>query len=320
MTLDWYNCYRDSWDRLITPESFAHPAKAARGLLVRIFAYAFERGWLWKGATVVDCFSGIGTTLIEGASRGCYVVGCELEPCFVDLVKANIELHRAMWEASGDPIPVIVQGDSRRLVELLGLALADAVCSSPPFGQLSAMPGGIADSIISSPPYAQAISGDHGETETAAESLAKRRTKGGSLGQSCRFGSYGITPGNISNLNSDTFWAAAKIIISQCFLILRPSGMAIWITKDFIRNKVRVPFSNDWKRLNEVCGFEFVEWIKASLVETDEHPSLFDQVDTTKRTKRASFFRRLYEKKYPDNAIDEEDVLVFRKPYAITIL
>ena len=32
----WAGCYDDSWQGLITPESFSHPAKMARGLLDRI--------------------------------------------------------------------------------------------------------------------------------------------------------------------------------------------------------------------------------------------------------------------------------------------
>lgn len=35
----WTGCYDDGWRDLIVPDAFAHPAKAARGLLRRIFAY-----------------------------------------------------------------------------------------------------------------------------------------------------------------------------------------------------------------------------------------------------------------------------------------
>ena len=115
----WIGCYDESYRGIITDASFAHPAKAARGLLRRIFDHAFEQGWLWKGAVVVDPFGGVGTTGIEAASRGCRCYMVELESRFVEFGKANIELHRAAWEACGDPIPEIYRGDSRDLVSVL---------------------------------------------------------------------------------------------------------------------------------------------------------------------------------------------------------
>ena len=111
----WHGAYDANWRDLITPESFAHPAKMARGLVERIFDELFALGALKAGDLVCDPFGGIGSTAISGAARGCRVVCCELEPRFVELGKANIDLHRRDWEAMGRPIPVMVQGDSRRL-------------------------------------------------------------------------------------------------------------------------------------------------------------------------------------------------------------
>lgn len=228
-------CYDDSWRGIIVDAAFAHPAKAARGLLVRIFDYLFDRGYLAKGETVVDCFGGIGTTGIEAASRGCRSFAVELEPKFIALAGQNIDLHRRIWEQSGDPLPIIVQGDSRRLREALGSVMADVVMSSPPYaecieskngpsglhvgkksmgrtmiamneagygsspGQLGSMPAGSVDAVVSSPPYAECLRGDNSAKETAAESQAKRLTPGGSLGQSCRHAGYGSAE-NLGNL------------------------------------------------------------------------------------------------------------------------
>lgn len=81
--------------------------------------------------------------------------------------------------------------------------------------------------------------------------------------------------------------------------------------KDFVRNKVRVPFSDDWRRLCEACGFVTVEWIKASLVKEWEEATLFEG-RKTKRRERKSFFRRLAESKGSPR-IDHEDVLIMTK-------
>jgi 16S rRNA G966 N2-methylase RsmD len=472
----WQGCYDGSWKGVITPESFAHPAKMARGLLTRIFDYAFKQGWLRKGDIVADPFGGIGSTGIEGASRGCRVFLCELEPRFVALAETNFALHRRTWETCGDPLPVIVQGDSRRLCEVLGPVMADCVVSSPPFqesisldrsnaaerrrvarergisaehispiemeklgmrhegaygqtpGQLGAMkaddvaavissppyasgtvhdgngideskltgnkagrntqaktegygrsegnignmPTGMVDAVVSSPPYAECLRGDGTQKETAAESQAKRLTPGGSLGQSQRtagYGSagnlgnlptgsvadylvssppfeaslatnvntigfenitgnmhrkpgktspsevkqdYGSTPGNVGNDTGATFWQAAKEIVQQCYQILKPGGVAFWVCKDFVRKRQRVPFSADWLRLCEACGFEVVEWVRASLVKRESQPGLFGE-EIVKTKSRKSFFRRLTEKK-GSPPIDCEDVLIVRKP------
>lgn len=132
----WRNCYDDSWRDLISPESFSHPAKMARGLVRRIFDYLIETGRLRPGDVCVDPFGGIGTTAIEGASRGMRVVCCELEERFVSLCKANFELHRRTWEVCGDPLPIVLQGDSRFLRRVI--AEAGCIVSSPPYAETEA--------------------------------------------------------------------------------------------------------------------------------------------------------------------------------------
>jgi hypothetical protein len=111
----WHRCYDETWKGLIVDGAFAHPAKMARGLVHRIFDELFVTGVIRKGSQVVDPFGGIGTTALEGASRGVNVTVCELEPKFVALSNDNVELHRRGWQLTGLPIPRIVLGDSRKL-------------------------------------------------------------------------------------------------------------------------------------------------------------------------------------------------------------
>lgn len=138
----WDGCYDAGWRDLIVPAAFSHPAKMARGLIARIFDHLFAIGALTKGATVLDPFGGIGTTAIEGASRGVRVICCELEPTFVALAHDNVAWHRPAWDAMGLPIPVIVRGDSRRLRQILQESVA-AVVSSPPYAEIAAGAGGL---------------------------------------------------------------------------------------------------------------------------------------------------------------------------------
>jgi hypothetical protein len=72
--------------------------------------------------------------------------------------------------------------------------------------------------------------------------------------------------------------------------------------------------SQQWADLCISCGFELVHWHRAWLVEDrgSQH-TLFGEVEH-KQVARKSFFRRLYESKYPENSIDWEDVLCMRLP------
>lgn len=127
----WHNCYDSNLKGLITRESFAHPAKMARSLCERIFDHGQARGYWKPGDLIVDPFGGIGTTGIVGAYRGYQVISVELEPKFIELHQANIERNRAKWERLGLPVPLIVQGDSRKLRDHVDDAVGAVM--SPPF-------------------------------------------------------------------------------------------------------------------------------------------------------------------------------------------
>ena len=331
-TTDWHNCYDDSWKGMIVDDAMAHPAKYAPGLIRRMIEYGMQRGWWTKGDLIADPFGGIGSGGVMAAGYGLRWCGVELEQTFVDLAMRNFELHRRTWELCGDPMPVIVQGDSRRFAEILSLTLwpemvgyenikktehrqgnayqdvcrsqdvsaADCqtagegrensqkthgdlqntdkglqgqeqchiqaraivretgiptptrstmrivqrngvtMCSSQKRRPLRQSTSQLTNTVqllpherdeaqvvgseegrattakeqradeleqkakidccITSPPYIDSVHGSHGERETAAETTAKRRTEGGSLGQSQRHGGYGTSEGNIGNM------------------------------------------------------------------------------------------------------------------------
>ena len=129
----WQGCYDDNWKGEIAEEAFAHPAKFARGLIRRIYQHAMERGWIGAGAVVVDPFGGVGLGALDAQVHGCRWVGCELEPRFVALGNENLALWQRKyghWPGWGSA--VLLQGDSRRLCEVVGGEVA-AIVSSPPF-------------------------------------------------------------------------------------------------------------------------------------------------------------------------------------------
>ena len=422
----WHGCYDAGWTGLIVPAAFAHPAKMSRALVVRIFDELFAMGVLRPGDVCVDPFGGIGTTGIEAAARGVRFVGCEIEPKFVEVARQNFEKHRRDWAEMGRPQPVMVEGDSRQLREVLRLAGVACVVASPPYagsvgspslgsvnkdawgtdgrnivvrrgltasygrtdGQLGALPAGSVAAVVSSPPWEAGAEGalragkfkdpaafaakmsaadGHGtrnsttarsrlaQMERDAEktygdspgqlgtmrsgagvdaivssqpyegslhasedgidwSAAKRETSNGGAHQApgaSVSAAYPASPENIGNRSGDTFWSASRDIVAESYAILKPGGVAVWVTKRFCRDGKIQPFDDDWRRLCEHVGFETFLEVHASLVHREEHAGLFGPI--VKTTARKSFFRRLYETKRPDNAIDYETVSFMRK-------
>ena len=171
--------YDDNWNGVIVPEAFAHPAKMARGVV----RWIFDRLNLPAGSLVADPFGGVGTTGIEGSSRGLRVVCCELEQKFVDLARQNFALHRHVWEQMGDPLPVIVCGDSRELRKHVGEAAA----------------------IVGSPPFCESL--NSGETAADMKARWPDAKLGGSWGQS-----YGNSPGQLGGMPSGEVEAVLESI------------------------------------------------------------------------------------------------------------
>ena len=69
------------------------------------------------------------------------------------------------------------------------------------------------------------------------------------------------TPGQLAQEHGPTFWEAAREIILQTRLVLKPGAVCAYVVKNFVRNKKRVPFCDDWARLLEMCGFRvFLRW------------------------------------------------------------
>lgn len=185
-------------------------------------------------------------------------------------------------------------------------------------GQLGAMPAGKVDAVVSSPPYEGAL-GNRKHEGDQQKYIARqqryneahpefKRPPATSMG-------YNGSEGNIANEYGETFWEAARDIVLECYAILKPGGIAVWVVKDFVRDKKRVRFSDDWIKLCEACGFKLIRHARAMLVKETRTHDLFGE-ETVKRVERKSFFRRLHEQKLPagdERRIDHEDVVFFVK-------
>jgi hypothetical protein len=333
LTDDWPGLYAERWGNDCAPAALAHPAKFSRALIRRIYEHAVAEGWLCSGDTVLDPFAGVALGALDALRLGLCWLGVELEPKFVALGRQNI----GMWDNRYGSLlqrwgrAALVQGDSRRLVEVLSEAPEiNCAISSPPYvdsrvesdlqrqaqaitvriqdvqpgygnssGQLAAMPEGNVQAVISSPPYESSMErwGKEPSAMMQAYGLTAR---------------YGDSNGQLATAGED-FWSAAYLVVAQTFALVRPGGHAIFVTKNFVREGKVVEFSQQWAQLCEACGFRLAHWHRAWQVEHNGTAFTLDGGNVERKVSRKGFFRRLYESKHPENAIDWEDVLCFSK-------
>ena len=162
------------------------------------------------------------------------------------------------------------------------------------------------DSIITSPPYEGSVSASTGgerDMASARQREKRLRDKGydpvkyqGGVGRNLEVDfQYSKDDGNIGNLKSDTYLQAMLQVYQQCYKVLKPEGLMILVTKNFIRNKQVIRLDLDTIKLCEQAGFSFLERHYRKL------PS-------------QSFWRVIYSKKHPEvEQINFEDVVVFKK-------
>src|SRR3990167_4764604 len=135
--LYWHNCYSGAYD-FWCPDAYAHPAKMSVALAFKIMEHLKELGLLADGEPILDPMCGIATTGLVAGALGHPFIGIELEEKFINLSQQNKDyaerrLHKELdWQ--------IIQGDSRRLSELLHDNGLKSVVS-PPYGDLAHSPG-----------------------------------------------------------------------------------------------------------------------------------------------------------------------------------
>jgi len=153
-------------------------------------------------------------------------------------------------------------------------------------GNIGNLPYGSIDAVITSPPYEEG--GGHGRgqrTDIVTEKAIY--TKGA--------GMYSENKENIGEMRGSSYLSAMLEVYQGCWRVLKPQGLMVLVTKNFIRNKQEIRLDLDTIKLCEQAGFELIE---------RHYRKLINQ----------SFWRTIYQQKYPDAPVlDKEDILVFRK-------
>jgi len=213
----------------------------------------------------------------------------------------------------GTNTPPAVRGDGTAFRE--GQSMAFTHYGSAP-AQLGNLPAGSVEAAISSPPYEASVTVGHAPEKDIARAVAAGHTLAsmGNPGGQLRYAfEYGTDPAQLGNEHGTTFWEASKQILEQVVALLKPNGIAVWVVKSYVREGQIVDFPGQWRTLCESLGLVTLHEHHALLVEDHGTQGSLFGADTTHRTERKSFFRRLHEKKRPDLAIDYEVVLCMQK-------
>jgi len=142
------------------------------------------------------------------------------------------------------------------------------------------------DAVVTSPPYENQVHGTREKRATWNNPLDRDKDFIASL-------PVGYSEGdNIGNLKGESYLQAMLQVYQQCHKVLKPQGLMILVTKNFIRDRTIIRLDLDTIRLCEQAGFKLLEHHYRKL------PS-------------QSFWRILYWNKYHIK-IDFEDVLAFR--------
>lgn len=161
-------------------------------------------------------------------------------------------------------------------------------------GQIGNLKYGDIDAIVTSPPYENQIhrNSDEGKVEQIKAINPSNYVE---HSQPVIAALYNPSKENIGNLKSTSYLSAMEFVYRQCFKVLKPGGLMILVTKNFLRDQKEVRLDSDTISIAERAGFKFLERHYRHL------PS-------------QSFWRIIYRKKYPlAPVIDKEDILVFEK-------
>ena len=173
-------------------------------------------------------------------------------------------------------------------------------------------PKGDIDAALSSPPYQH-----EGPTRASKKYEQIRKETGRSLDtpshKQAMGAGYGESVGQIGKASGETYLSAMRQVYAQLHLVLKPGGVVCLVTKNPVKKGQIRRLDSDTIRLMEACGFTFLERQMAMLAQELGVQQRLDGGADTIRRERKSFFKRLFERKYPDLRVDHEDVLWFRK-------
>ena len=262
------------------------------------------------------------------------------------------EVYQDTWERLGRVMPVILQGDSRKLAEVAGKAVK-ASLTSPPYanrvddsgtgpvaeqnGVYGVSTGQIGNlrlvgvgklSGVTSPPF--------GSPETRDRTPVQEGSVSDFITRAYTVDRQGEQETNISALSlkhsdkKETYWDACIQVYQQVYSLLSEGGHFAVVVKGFSRNFTYIDLPKMTLDVLNDIGFQTVTVIEAMQVAEEEQQVMFQgeslaahipgrghvegRVLAPTRISHKGFFRRNYEQKFPHAPrIDSEFVLVVKK-------
>lgn len=151
------------------------------------------------------------------------------------------------------------------------------------------------DGAVTSPPYEAIFNGQHDTRSREDRERAAGHKLGG--GQINDPRDYGDTDGQLGIETGNSFWFAARQIVYQTYLALRPGGHAVWVVKGFVKDKAVVDFPGQWRLLCESVGFITLHEHHAMLTNHKGTSHTLEGGEVHHKTEAKSFFRRNGENK-----------------------
>jgi len=163
--------------------------------------------------------------------------------------------------------------------------------------QIGNLKYGKIDAIVTSPPYEGSVSSKGDPKRRAERMRAAGLDPKTIVGGTARCGEldwrYSADSNNLGNLKGETYLSAMLQVYRECYKVLKPDGLMILITKNFIRKKKIVRLDLDTIKLCRKAGFTFIDrWYR--------------------KLTNFSFWVINYYKKY-GLRVEYEDILVFQK-------
>lgn len=180
-----------------------------------------------RGMTVLDPFSGVGSTVKAAALTGRNAIGIEVSKRWVSLGRKRLQLEVPRDKRKGLALRQI-HGDSRRVLPKLEGRSLDLVVSSPPYW-----------TILTKDP-------DH--------KVIRTRVQQGLATQYTRRSRADL--GNIPQYN--VFLRALGTIVLGCRRVLKPGAFAVFVVGDFRHGPKFYPFHADFIQIAERKGLRLI--------------------------------------------------------------
>jgi DNA modification methylase len=225
----WYFSSKELNTKFDTFSHKQHPAVFPSALAKRLI-----NNYTHENETVLDIFSGVGTTLYAAQVTRRNGIGIELNKYFSDFTVRRLKLNNADNDHSSTPEITHKKTSKGQNIAQINSDNSEILKYFPP---------GSIDLVITSPPY----------WDLLKQPPSKRNLKN----QRFLKENYSKDPGDLSNDRSlDVFFGNIKNIFSNVYQVLKPGARCVIDTADYRRKGEFIPLSSNYINIMQTLKFE----------------------------------------------------------------